>query len=350
MFNWWRVCGYLIVGCGVISISGLLFTIKKDSHILLVSTSDRENNNDLNCDNYVANNTQSESTIEPQSDFISDFKRLSLLPINTSQSTPWPWKINYKGCGKRKPEGRHFIITPFLLFDGKLLCRPPMNDMLDTYKVKDGNFRRIKHFIDMVNVGLNLTKQRLQQTEPLPILFMNGDECGCEISQQHDELNDQLNYPRISWFIPAPKLLGMCDAIDIPTYASWLDFKDVLHSGNKRFNEKYPWPKKINKAVWRGSTTGGFGMPLNDTPRGKLVQQSMKHPQLVDAGFVKFNQNYLGMEDELRNETILTERMPFDDQMNYKAIIDIDGNSWSSRFPKLLCLNSVVIKVCMCCI
>lgn len=27
------------------------------------------------------------------------------------------------------------------------------------------------------------------------------------------------------------------------------------------------------------------------------------------------------------------------------ALIDIDGNSWSSRFIRLLCTNSVVIKV-----
>jgi len=29
----------------------------------------------------------------------------------------------------------------------------------------------------------------------------------------------------------------------------------------------------------------------------------------------------------------------------HTAIIDIDGNSWSSRFGMLLCSNSVVIKV-----
>jgi hypothetical protein len=37
--------------------------------------------------------------------------------------------------------------------------------------------------------------------------------------------------------------------------------------------------------------------------------------------------------------------IPFEDFQKYKAIIDIDGNSWSSRFGDLLCLNSVVIKV-----
>ena len=48
---------------------------------------------------------------------------------------------------------------------------------------------------------------------------------------------------------------------------------------------------------------------------------------------------------ELRNLTIIAQKIPFDEQMTYKAIIDIDGNNWSSRFAGLLCTSSVVIKV-----
>ena len=29
----------------------------------------------------------------------------------------------------------------------------------------------------------------------------------------------------------------------------------------------------------------------------------------------------------------------------YKAILDIDGNSYSARFSRLLCTNSVIIKI-----
>lgn len=84
---------------------------------------------------------------------------------------------------------------------------------------------------------------------------------------------------------------------------------------------------------------------MNETPRGKLVQKSMASPGVIDAGFVKLNQQYSSRETELSNQTILTERMHFDDQMKYKAILDIDGNNWSGRFPKLLCTNSVTIKI-----
>jgi Glycosyl transferase family 90 len=36
---------------------------------------------------------------------------------------------------------------------------------------------------------------------------------------------------------------------------------------------------------------------------------------------------------------------PMEDFQKYIAILDMDGNSWSSRFGTLLCYNSVVIKV-----
>jgi hypothetical protein len=34
-----------------------------------------------------------------------------------------------------------------------------------------------------------------------------------------------------------------------------------------------------------------------------------------------------------------------DDFQKYRAIIDVDGHSWSSRFGKLLCYSSIVLKV-----
>ncbi len=37
--------------------------------------------------------------------------------------------------------------------------------------------------------------------------------------------------------------------------------------------------------------------------------------------------------------------MDLDDFQTYRAVIDIDGNSWSERFPRLLCRNSVVVKI-----
>jgi len=140
----------------------------------------------------------------------------------------------------------------------------------------------------------------------------------------------------------------------VPSYLSWKTFhKD--HKSHSSWNltfalqsNEYPWSSKIKRAVWRGATTYDthfVGVELNETPRGKLVQKSMENPELIDAGFVKLIQQYESRNDKFLNQTILTERMHFDDQMKYKAILDIDGNNWSGRFPKLLCANSVVIKI-----
>jgi hypothetical protein len=41
----------------------------------------------------------------------------------------------------------------------------------------------------------------------------------------------------------------------------------------------------------------------------------------------------------------LVENIPMEDFQKYRGIIDMDGNSWSSRFGRLLCYNSVVLKV-----
>jgi hypothetical protein len=89
-----------------------------------------------------------------------------------------------------------------------------------------------------------------------------------------------------------------------------------------------------------------MGAELNETPRGKLVQMSIRYPHLIDAAFVNFVNFFKDKKDKLRNQTnVAIKRMPFEEQMTYKAIIDIDGNNWSSRFASLLCTNSVVIKV-----
>ena len=143
-----------------------------------------------------------------------------------------------------------------------------------------------------------------------------------------------------------------CNTISVSEPSNWNKFRDMDQSSwdakLASNSENYPWSSKINKAVWRGSTTyhpSLWGVKLNNTPRGKLVQTSMTHPELIDAAFVNLAQYYKGKEGELRNLTIIAQKIPFDEQMTYKVIIDIDGNNWSRRFAGLLCTSSVVIKV-----
>jgi hypothetical protein len=41
----------------------------------------------------------------------------------------------------------------------------------------------------------------------------------------------------------------------------------------------------------------------------------------------------------------IAESIPHDDFQKWRAVVDLDGDSWSSRFGSLLCSNSVVLKV-----
>jgi len=108
-------------------------------------------------------------------------------------------------------------------------------------------------------------------------------------------------------------------------------------------------------AIWRGSTTGPHFISFHDLPRTRLVRLSLDRSDIINAKFTSFVQ---GHEHEhstaaaaaaVLNQTVfdIAEYMTFNELMQYRAIIDIDGNFWSSRFTKLLCTNSVIIKVCI---
>ncbi len=184
----------------------------------------------------------------------------------------------------------------------------------------------------------------------LPFLALIADQNGCSVSERFDAFA----YPRFSWSLPATKYGdSWCNTISVPSYSNWFSFHNENQSSwdSKLASNwrEYAWSSKKNKAVWRGSTTcpqSFMGAELNETPRGKLVQMSIKYPHLIDAAFVNFVNFFKGKKDKLQNQTnVAIKRMPFEEQMAYKAIIDIDGNNWSSRFASLLCTNSVVIKV-----
>ena len=244
-------------------------------------------------------------------------------------------------------------VLPFVVRNMSLYCTLRLREVL--YKDDWKPHTRSRAVVEMIRTGLNQDQSNHHDDEVsfLPILFIVGDNNGCE------EGVDQISYPRLSWSLPASNYITSdyfeskwCNAIGMPSYEMWQS-KQKSSFWNDRFiiySKEYPWTSKINKAVWRGSTTYAprfKGLELKETPRGKLVRLSMNYPELIDAAFVHVCQQYKNQKDLLANETIFAHKMPFNDQMKYKAILDIDGNNWSSRFPKLLCTNSIVIKVCV---
>ena len=281
--------------------------------------------------------SSSSKAVLPQNDFIADFTH-ALVPsvIEPHLNT------------ERPPDGGFLVFTPFILQDGTLLCHIKSEIRFDMQAT----------FIDMIRATLSSCGDDIPHcnskwtTWPrlLPLMLLHTDQNGCSVVER----SDMFAYPRLSWSQPATKYGDdWCNTISVPSYSNWLSFHNENQSSldSKRASnwKDYAWSSKKNKAVWRGSTTcppSFMGAELNETPRGKLVKMSIKYPHLIDAAFVNFANFFKDKKEKLWNQTnVAIKRMPFEEQMAYKAIIDIDGNNWSSRFASLLCTNSVVIKV-----
>lgn len=241
--------------------------------------------------------------------------------------------------------------------------------------IRNKNHFRSKEVENLLIDSLNLVKRsapseklkgtidpRLKEliTQPLPFFLDVGDFRKCW----------GVNYPFFTYATFSSSLrtnnntavvdgeLQQCIPLGIPYYqtpplrpaivtntSKMETWDSVFESQHK----EYPWNKKINEALWRGSTTGaGYVYPSwRDLPRAQLVLDSLRNANSskINAGFSNIVQRNLTEEQEIKNNGLLKESIPLKDFQKYKAIIDIDGNSWSSRFSFLLCMNSVVLKV-----
>jgi len=182
-------------------------------------------------------------------------------------------------------------------------------------------------------------------TQPFPFVVDWSDFLFCERRHKGSPFLAYLTFPK--------QMPGeTCMLVGMPTYAQWLKYWHVTNATywDQIFQEQHqknPWHSKINQAVWRGATTGGKVMyqDWRDLPRTKLVHYSLEHPDVIDAGFTRYNNRNEQEKKEIISSGLSKNFMEMADCQQYKAILDIDGNSWSSHFSDLLCMNSIVIKV-----
>lgn len=106
------------------------------------------------------------------------------------------------------------------------------------------------------------------------------------------------------------------------------------------------WENKINKAIFRGSTTGTLseGQTWRDLSRAKVAMLSQQYPHFLDAGFTEVVQLKSEDEDEIRSLGLIKNKMRMEEQILYKMILNVDGNSLADRFPHQLVSNSVILK------
>ena len=111
----------------------------------------------------------------------------------------------------------------------------------------------------------------------------------------------------------------------------------------RRFQQQHrsSWRDLIPRVIWRGSPTGRPDIDRN--ARIALCVKALEFPHLVDAKLT-FDADKFPFTKEMANISLITtgERTTF---ANHRAVLDTDGNSWSSRFASLLCSAQVVLKV-----
>lgn len=117
----------------------------------------------------------------------------------------------------------------------------------------------------------------------------------------------------------------------------------------KTIKHKYPWNKKINKAVFRGQfamqtyALGYYGKKKakhwTEVNRGCLYNQCKNQNEFFDVGFSKIGTK------RLQNKIPTVGPIPFEDQQKYKYIISVGTNAdWAERLRTHLFTNSLLIK------
>lgn len=172
-----------------------------------------------------------------------------------------------------------------------------------------------------------------------PILAWSGDYTGCNY---HNWNNSTISIPL---FTMAANV--HCNhTFPFPTYQTIANSKSEWDSTMEQYQHDYPWDRKVPQVVWRGGLTG----KMNETHRNlrwnmlQYVQQL--DSKLFNVGATRLPRRHEGLNLDLAQVGGLVDALvPMTDFMKYRGILDMDGNSWSSRFGVLLCYNSVVLKV-----
>lgn len=144
--------------------------------------------------------------------------------------------------------------------------------------------------------------------------------------------------------------------IAVPTIDDWARVRNADNIIFKKMNRNFStssfqldWKKKINKAVFRGSSNG-LGTTMETNPRLKLA--SMKN-DLLDVGITKWNLRPRKTKDSLYLQTIDVPSLPFslvpeltlEQQSQYKYVIHIEGHSAAFRLSLELAMGSVILIV-----
>lgn len=112
---------------------------------------------------------------------------------------------------------------------------------------------------------------------------------------------------------------------------------------------KFPWGNRLQKAFWRGSTTGGVYSDDNwdQFPRTQLALHSLESPDLLDAKITTVCQLAPGsrVQEILFEYGLMGNSIPIEEHLQYRYLIDVDGNGMTvPRSYWILLSDSLLIK------
>lgn len=111
---------------------------------------------------------------------------------------------------------------------------------------------------------------------------------------------------------------------------------------------KYPWKKKISKALWRGAMTGIGNFNIDNfltVPRSQLISVANAYPDWIDAKFSAVTQCSNPEQLRMAYPDYFGNSIPVFEHLAYKYQILVDGNScaYSRAFWQLFS-NCVIFK------
>jgi hypothetical protein len=273
---------------------------------------------------------------------------------------------------KEKAKHRFQVSIPIdaTLFQEKLASPPPewvlqqIHADLDTYKETGIS----KSLLDAFFEGKTI------QTLKLIRFTIKDRQVSCSLSPNNlehrqfrhllaafEKLNQLTVLPDVDFILSLHD--GFSGNLDVPLFvyaksevANSLvlmpDFKALtgypyLREEMEQGSQKWSWDKKLLKAFWRGSTTGGWLTAFNwhEIPRVKLALLGHAHPNQIDARITGVVQCDPEIPSLIQSKGLLGKMVSQADHLKYKYVVDVDGNSCSfERYFWALLSNSLVLK------